>query len=57
MHHNWMTANERTADALKAKGYHYRYIFANGVGHCDGSVRKATLPDTFEWMWQGYPIN
>jgi enterochelin esterase-like enzyme len=56
-YHEWLVANQRTASALKAKGYHYRFIYALGVGHCDGSVRQATLPDTFEWMWQGYPIN
>jgi len=56
-YHEWLVANQRTAAALKMKGYHYRFVYAKGVGHCDGSVRKATLPDTFEWMWQGYPIN
>jgi enterochelin esterase-like enzyme len=55
-YHEWLVANQRTAAALKAKGYHYRFVYALGVGHCDGSVRQATLPDTFEWMWQGYPI-
>ena len=55
--HNWMTANQRTAAALKQKGYHYRYVFAKGAGHCDGGVRRATLPDTLVWMWQGYPID
>jgi len=57
-HHEWLVANQRTAAALAAKGgYHYRFIYAKGVGHCDGGVRRATLPDTLEWMWQGYPIN
>jgi enterochelin esterase-like enzyme len=56
MHHEWLVANQRTAAALKAKGYHYRFVYAKGVGHCDGGVRKATLPDTLEWMWRGYPI-
>ena len=27
-YHNWVMANERTAAALKAKGYHYRYVFS-----------------------------
>jgi enterochelin esterase family protein len=57
MHHEWLVANQRTAAALKAKGYHYRFVYAKGVGHCDGNVRKATLPDTLEWMWRGYPID
>jgi enterochelin esterase family protein len=27
-YHNWVMANERTAAALKAKGYDYRYVFS-----------------------------
>ena len=26
-HHNWVMANQRTAAALKAKGYDYRFVF------------------------------
>ena len=33
-------ANERTAAALKAKGYHYRYVFGENAGHCDGNVSE-----------------
>jgi enterochelin esterase-like enzyme len=55
-HHNWVMANQRTAAALKAKGYHYRFVFVKGATHCDGTAVRATLPDTLEWMWQGYPI-
>lgn len=54
-HHNWVMANERTAAALKAKGYHDRYVFAKGVGHCDGGVRNSTLADSLVWVWRGYP--
>lgn len=54
--HNWMVANQRTAAALKQKGYHYRFVFAKGTGHCDANVRRATLPDTLTWMWRGFPI-
>jgi enterochelin esterase family protein len=53
-HHNWVTANQRTAAALKAKGYHYRYVFGRGKGHCDGSVKSATLADALIWVWRGY---
>jgi iron(III)-enterobactin esterase len=53
-HHNWVLANQRTAAALKAKGYHYRYVFARGVGHCDSRVRSATLADALIWVWRGY---
>jgi enterochelin esterase family protein len=53
-HHNWVIANQRTAAALKAKGYHNRFVFAMGVGHCDYNVQTSTLADTLVWMWQGY---
>jgi iron(III)-enterobactin esterase len=53
-HHNWVMANQRTAAALKEKGYHYRYVFAHGVGHCDAKVQQATLADALSWVWRGY---
>lgn len=52
--HNWLMANQRTAAALKAKGYHYRYVEGLGAGHCQGSVQDLTLPDTLLWVWRGY---
>jgi enterochelin esterase-like enzyme len=51
---NWVTANMRTAAALQAKGYHNRFVYAAGVGHCDYNVQTATLADTLVWMWQSY---
>ena len=53
-HHNWVMANQRTAAALKAKGYDYRYIFSKASGHCDRNVFETTLADTLVWMWRGY---
>lgn len=53
-YHNWVMANERTAAALKAKGYEYRYVFSKATGHCDGKVFQQTLADTLVWMWRGY---
>ena len=53
-HHNWVMANQRMAAALKAKGYPYRYVFAEAAGHTDGRVTKQTLPAALEWLWQGY---
>jgi iron(III)-enterobactin esterase len=53
-HHNWVMANERTAAAFKAKGYHYRYVMGLGVGHCDNRVKQATLADALIWVWRGY---
>lgn len=56
-HHNWVMANQRTAEDLAAKGYHYRYVFAKNAGHCDGDVYNETLADTLVWMWRGWPTN
>jgi len=53
-YHNWVMANERTAAALKAKGYDYRYIYSRNSRHCDGKVFEQTLADTLVWMWHGY---
>ena len=53
-YHNWVMANERTAAALKAKGYDYRYVFSRGSRHCDKRVFEHTLADTLVWMWRGY---
>lgn len=51
-YHNWVMANERTAAALAAKGYDYRYVFSRDSRHCDGRVFQATLADTLVWMWR-----
>ena len=53
-YHNWVMANERTAEALKAKGYDYRFIYSRATRHCDGKVFEQTLADTLVWMWRGY---
>ena len=53
-YHNWVMANERTAAALKAKGYAYRYVFSRATNHCDGKVFQQTLADTLVWTWRGY---
>jgi iron(III)-enterobactin esterase len=53
-YHNWVMANQRTADALKAKGYDYRYVFSKSSRHCDKRVFEHTLADTLVWMWQDY---
>ncbi len=54
--HNWVLANQRMAEVLKAKGYDYRYVFAKAAGHTDGRVTRQTLPEALEWLWHGYPI-
>ena len=53
-YHNWVMANQRTAAALKARGYDYRYVFSRASRHCDGNVFEQTLADTLVWMWRGY---
>ncbi len=53
-YHNWVMANERTAAALKAKGYDYRYVYSRATNHCDGKVFQQTLADTLVWTWRGY---
>jgi iron(III)-enterobactin esterase len=53
---DWRAANRGMAAALAAKGYHYRFVYALGVGHMDSGVLKQTLPETLAWLWQGYPI-
>ena len=52
--HNWVMANQRMAAALKAKGYQYRYVFAENAGHTDGKVTRQTLPEALAWLWEGY---
>lgn len=53
-YHNWVMANRRTADALKAKGYDYRFVFSKQTRHCDRKVFEQTLADTLVWMWHDY---
>jgi len=53
-HHNWVMAGKRTAAALKAKGYHQRFVFSLGSKHCDGKVFQHTVADTLVWIWRGY---
>ena len=53
-YHNWVMANERTATALKVKGYDYRYVFSRATKHSDQKVFQQTLADTLVWTWRGY---
>jgi enterochelin esterase-like enzyme len=53
-HHNWVMAGQRTAAALQAKEYHYRFVFSQATRHCDGRVFEQTLADTLVWIWRGY---
>ena len=51
---NWIIANTRMADALKAKGYAYQFVFSEASGHVDRRVQLQTMPEAFEWVWKGY---
>jgi enterochelin esterase-like enzyme len=53
---NWVIANIRMAEALKAKGYHYQFIYAKNAGHTDRKVISQTYPEALEYVWKGYPI-
>jgi iron(III)-enterobactin esterase len=55
--HDWVAANLRMATVLRAKGYHYQFVFALNAGHVDGAVKNQTLPEALEWVWQGYPVS
>ena len=54
--HNWVLANQRMAAVLKAKGYHYQYVFCEGAGHVDRKAVGETLPEALLWLWRGYPV-
>ena len=49
--HNWVLANRRMASVLKAKGYHYRFVFAKNAKHVDRKVVGETLADALVWVW------
>jgi len=51
-YHNWLLANVRMAAALKAKGYHYQFVYAKDAKHCDQRVIHQTLPAALEWLWR-----
>lgn len=52
--HDWVMANERMAQVLAAKGYHYQFVFARNAGHTDRAVKGQTLPEALEYVWRGY---
>jgi enterochelin esterase-like enzyme len=53
---NFVLANNRMAAALKAKGYHYRYVFAARAEYREPKVIGQTLPQAMRWLWRGYPV-
>jgi enterochelin esterase-like enzyme len=53
--HDWVEANNRMAGVLKAKGYHYQYVYCLNAGHGIGNAKPQLLPNALEWLWKGYP--
>ena len=53
-YYNWVLANIRMADVLKAKGYPYQFVFAKGAKHVDQRAVRQTLPAALEWLWKDY---
>ena len=51
---NWVIANTRMSEVLKAKGYPYQFVFSEAVGHVDQHVQLQTMPEAFEFVWKGY---
>jgi iron(III)-enterobactin esterase len=51
---NWVIANNRMSDVLKAKGYPHQFVFSEASGHVDQRVQLQTMPEAFEWVWKGY---
>ena len=51
---NWLLANQHMAAVLKAKGYSYQYVYAEGARHTDMNVILQTLPEALQYIWQGY---
>ena len=55
--HDWVLANQHMAKALAEKNSQYQFVFAQNAGHCDGAVKRQTLPQALEWLWQGHPVD
>jgi enterochelin esterase-like enzyme len=51
---NWVIANNRMSEVLKAKAYPYQFVFSEAAGHVDQRVQLQTMPEAFEWAWKGY---
>ena len=52
--HDWVLANEKMANVLAKKGYHYQFVFARNAVHVDRAVREQTLPEALEYLWNDY---
>jgi enterochelin esterase-like enzyme len=52
----WQQANVDMAAALKAMGYHYRFVLEHGGTH-DQMYPATLITETLLWLWRGYPLN
>ena len=48
--YDWVEVNNRMAKVLKAKGYHYQYVYCLNAGHGIGPERLQLLPSALEWL-------
>ena len=51
---NFHLANQRVAQSLKERGYHFHYDDAVGAGHVDQGPLRQTAPSALIWLWRGY---
>ena len=51
----WQRGNENMATALKAQGYHYRFMLQVNGTHAQ-TFPASNLPEALLWLWRGYPI-
>jgi enterochelin esterase family protein len=51
---DWRIANNNMAEALKAKGYEYQYLWSEGARHVEGGVERQTMEEAMEWVWKTY---
>lgn len=51
---DWRLANQKTAAALVAKGYHTRFTTVKGGGHESPDALKQTTPTELAWAWRGW---
>ncbi len=54
---NFYLANQRMAQALQKRGYHFHYDDCSGAGHVDQKALRQTLPTALVWLWRGYDAN
>ncbi len=51
---DWRIQNNTFANALKARGYSYQFLWSEGAGHVEGGVERQTMLEAVEWVWKTY---